>query len=139
MEDVVWVLGHGPVVIHKQFRIDVHRCVGKLQLNGALLPGNVYAATRIIFETCEHYYYIYTKYMNQTIGNMIVEHLHSIFENAIVPVQSSYRIHAVYKKDRKVLVGHLDVCIVEEETKLCTLVCNCIYDVVHDKKVILYS
>lgn len=75
--EYVWILGHGPVLIDKQFLLDVTR-LKNITLNSIPLPSNKYAATYLLFLTGRQYY-AYSRYANQTMGNMIMKKVQESF------------------------------------------------------------
>lgn len=98
VQQFVWIVGHGPVLVHKQFCVDIHRN-SRFRLNGRLLPNDVYSAVRDIYETCNIHYYQYTKWMNQSMGNLMVQELHRLFVDVcIVPIQNTYSVCGVYDR-----------------------------------------
>lgn len=67
---MIWVIGKGLVSIDKQFILDCPRI--PMYLNNEVLPNQKVAIERLL--DCK-YAHTYFKYMNQTLGNMIIEHL----------------------------------------------------------------
>jgi len=67
---MMWVIGKGLVSIDKQFILDCERI--PMYLNNEVLPNQKVAIERLL--DCK-YAHTYFKYMNQTLGNMMMEHL----------------------------------------------------------------
>lgn len=97
VQQFVWIVGHGPVLVHKQFCVDIGRN-SQYRLNNRPLSNDMYDAVREIYETCGIHYYQYTKWINQTMGNFMVLKLQSLFteDACIVPVHNTYRVRGVY-------------------------------------------
>lgn len=117
METSLWILGYGPVLVHKQFVLDVPRC--SMRLNGLRVPKNPYDATRLIYDVCGHHYFIYSKMMNQTLGNHMVASLQRITSSYIFPVQRTYQVSALYNKDNLSISATM-VITVDGKRLLCT-------------------
>lgn len=98
VQQFVWIVGHGPVLVHKQFCVDIPRN-RRFRLNGRLLSTDVYTSVQHIYETCNIHYYQYTKWMNQSMGNFMVQELQRLFADVcIVPIPYTYSVYGVYDK-----------------------------------------
>ena len=96
--ETLWVLGIGPILTDAQFAKDIYRRDNKWFLNDMPLPKDPYDALRIIYEDCGTKYYIFTKYINQTMGNMMYEHVKRMHCNApMTQVPKTYVIRAYSK------------------------------------------
>lgn len=126
VQKFVWIVGHGPVLVHKQFCVDIPRN-RRFRLNGRLLSTDVYAAVREIYETCGIHYYQYTKWINQSMGNFMVLKLQSLFteDACIVPVPHTYSVSGVYGDnklkyiDARMLVRIVDYDTIRTTRQLC--------------------
>jgi hypothetical protein len=115
-QQIVWIVGHGPVVVHQQFCVDIRRNA-RFFLNGHRLSTNVYEAVRRLYETCGILYYQYSKYMNQTMGNAMMCHLQNVFSNCyVVPLQHTYYVKAQYTINRRTIHACMTVRLVEYDT-----------------------
>lgn len=134
MEQTVWILGHGPVTIHKQFCLDIPRSRNRFRLNGRVLPPNVYEAIRMLYETCHIQYFQYSKFMNQTLGNLMVFHLQKLYwDNIVVPSHSTYRIDAIYTSFVKHIKATMEVKLYTEDlVHVATVRCFSVYDIIRD-------
>ena len=98
VQEFVWIVGHGPVLVHRQFCIDIVRQL-RVSLNGHRLSPDLYCAVQRIYETCGVHYYQYTKWLNQSMGNFMVEQVQRAFgDHCVVPEQQTYQLHAHYKE-----------------------------------------
>ena len=108
-QEQLWIVGHGMITTYRQFRTDIQRA-RRMTINGRHLPPDVYAAVLILYETCGIRYYQYTKYMNQTMGNLIMFRLLQIYGDMIlVPDSRSYTISACYTPVEQSIVSTLTV------------------------------
>ena len=97
------------MVVHKQFVLDVPRC--RMRLNGFRVPKNPYDATRLLYDVCGHHYFIYSKMMNQTLGNHMVQTLQRITSSYIFPVQRTYEVSAIYNKERLSISATMEITV----------------------------
>lgn len=108
-QEQLWIVGHGMITTYRQFRTDIQRA-RRMTINGRHLPPDVYAAVLILYETCGIRYYQYTKYMNQTMGNLTMDRLLQIYGDMIlVPDSRSYTISAYYTPVEQSIVSTLTV------------------------------
>jgi len=125
MEHIVWILGHGPVTIDKQFLLDIPRSKSVFTINGMPLPNNVFEAVRMLYDICHIQYFIYTKYMNQTMGNLMILYLQKIYPvetYTIVPYRNTYRVDAYYTESVRKIVGKMICRVLEDHPDiLCVL------------------
>ena len=42
MIESIWIIGIGPVLVHKQFKLDLHRLYPAITFNNTVLPKNIY-------------------------------------------------------------------------------------------------
>ena len=109
--DSIWIMSYGPVLVDKQFIVDIPRLHPRVSLNENTLSNNVYNSLQYIYDICGIHYYMYTKYLNQTMGNMMIQYIQSIINLAIhiVPIHKSYIVEGVYKQVEKYIKGYLFV------------------------------
>lgn len=139
MERRIWILGHGPVVIHRQFELDVPRSKGRFKLNNTILSDNVFTATRLVYDTCDIHYYQYTKYMNQTMGNWMVMYLQRIYNDVLIhPCHDTYIIRACYTEVDKYISAQIIVRLVGI-VSVRRVRCACTYDIVKHNYVVNLS
>ena len=100
-DQTIWILGYGRVTISKQFSLDLVR-IPNLTINGIPLPQNIYQATRLLYDICDIHYYHYSKYMNQTLGNMMISYIQKMYKCHIIGVSQTYEVHAVYGDTKKI-------------------------------------
>ena len=72
----LWILGHGRILVDGQFLVDYSRL--QLFLDDRPMPKCVRDGTKLLFERLGSDYYVFTKYMNQTLGNMCFETLRKL-------------------------------------------------------------
>lgn len=115
-QQIVWIVGHGPVVVHHQFCVDIRRNA-RFFLNGQRLPTDVYEAVRRLYETCGIHYYQYSKYMSQIMGSTMMCHLQRLFCNCyVVPLQHTFYIKAQYTSNRRSVHAYMVARLVEYES-----------------------
>lgn len=137
MERQIWILGHGPVVIHHQFQLDVPRGKGRFKINDIVLSDNVFSATRLLYTICDIHYYQYTKYMNQTMGNMMVMYLQRIYHGSLIyPCHGTYIIRARYKPHLKDIHAQMIIRLIIENICIRRVRCVCKYDIIKHKFVV---
>ena len=78
----IWLLGYGSLLLHRQFCLDVARI--EMTIDGRPLGRNLYDAARALYECCGRHYYVYSKYLNQTLGNAAVERLMRLTNDHII-------------------------------------------------------
>ncbi len=103
----LWIIGVGPVLYDNHPR---------LLLNDTVLPNNVYDSVRLLYNTCGRHYYRYTKYINQTMGNVIIKHLKTIYpKKHTIALTHSYKVNTYYKPCSKYIDSTLDVKILNTD------------------------
>ena len=72
---------------------------------------------------------MYTKNLNQTMGNMMIQYIQSInLAIHIVPIHKSYIVEGVYKQVEKYIKGYLFVKLYDHRLKYKQMIhCQCIY------------
>ena len=60
--DSIWIMSYGPVLVDKQFIVDIPRLHPRVSLNENTLSNNVYNSLQYIYDICGIHYYMYTKY-----------------------------------------------------------------------------
>lgn len=139
MERRIWILGHGPVVIHRQFELDIPRSKGRFKLNNTILSDNVFTATRLVYDTCDIHYYQYTKYINQTMGNWMVMYLQRIYNDVLIhPCHDTFIIRACYTEVDKYISAQMIVRLVGTAS-VRRVRCTCTYDIIKHNHVINLS
>ena len=134
----LWIIGVGPVLYDNQFATDLPRLYPRLLLNDTVLPNNVYDSVRLLYNTCGRHYYRYTKYINQTMGNVIIKHLKSIYPNKhTIALTHTYKVNAYYKPCSKYIDSTLDVKILNTDLSYDHIIrCKCKYDL-EDSRVLM--
>lgn len=96
-EITLWILGLGPVIVNKQFVNDIGRREVNWYLNGHTIPKDPRQALQRLYEDCGEKYYLFSKYMNQTLGNMMYEHIKRMHwqHGHILQVKNTYVISAI--------------------------------------------
>ena len=96
-EITLWILGLGPVIVNNQFVKDIGRRQVNWYLNGHCIPKEPRKALQRVYEDCGDKYYLFTKYINQTLGNMMYEHIKRMYwqHGHICQVSNSYVISAI--------------------------------------------
>lgn len=93
MEQNIWILGEGPCVVHKQFLTDYKRI--PMYIDGNPMPKDPREGVRLLIEKTGRDYYMYTKYMNQTVGNMSMEVVKGMYPNLhLIQMKNSFHIKA---------------------------------------------
>jgi hypothetical protein len=80
----IWILGHGKILVHSQFLVDYKRLC--LWFNNRKMPLDVRDGTRLLYEETGDSYYAFTKYLNQTVGNLCFETLYKLTSDAHLTV-----------------------------------------------------
>ncbi len=134
----IWIVGVGPVLYDKQFATDLPRLYPRQSLNDTILPMDVYDSIRLIYEVCGTQYYRYTKYINQTMGNVIIKHLKSIYPNKhTIALTHTYKVNAYYKPCSKYINATLDANILNMDLSYDhTISCKCKYNL-EDSRVLM--
>lgn len=90
----LWVLPYGPLLVDKQFVVDYNRL--KLHFDNELMSMDIRVGVRRLYEVLGSQYYTYTRFMNQTMGNMGLQMLRNItIERHLIPVSSSFRVYGL--------------------------------------------
>lgn len=90
-ETYVWILGVGRLLFDKQFTLDINR-MRHITINGLRVRSNMYDVARYLYHATKHRYFLYSKYMNQGIGNAMVYELQRRLDDLIVPEQKSLQM-----------------------------------------------
>lgn len=91
----VWIMGLGPLIVHPQFVKDIARRSVPWYINNIPIPKDVNDAILLIYQQMGSRYYLVTKYMNQTMGNMMYHHVHRMHWHGIIrQVPDTYIIKA---------------------------------------------
>ena len=93
----LWVLGYGPLLVDSQFVVDYRRL--RMLFDGHPMPPDTREGVRLLYDTVGRQYYVYTKYMNQTLGNygyMIIRQIYSYPH--MIANMPSIRIHGFSNK-----------------------------------------
>jgi hypothetical protein len=90
-ETYVWILGVGRLLFDKQFTLDINR-MRHITINGLRVRSNMHDVARYLYHATKHRYFLYSKYMNQGIGNVVVQELQCLLDLLVVPVQKSLRM-----------------------------------------------
>ena len=80
----VWVMPIGPLTVHPQFVKDIERRSVEWYINDISIPKDVNDALQLLYEQCGNHFYMVTKYMNQTMGNMMYSHIHRMHWHGII-------------------------------------------------------
>ena len=108
--EYVWILGEGPVVMDKQFLLDIER-LPFVYLNNRLLPKNKYQASKELFHTGP-LYYSFSKFGNQTMGNMAYACVQKIFSSEDYYISLEPYSMRIYLDSRENTVrGVMTICI----------------------------
>ena len=90
--ELLWVIPYGPLIVDKQFVVDYNRL--KLRFDNEFMDTDIRLGVRRLYEVLGSQYYIYTKFMNQTMGNMGLQMLRNItIEQHLIPISSSFRVY----------------------------------------------
>lgn len=136
--DSLWIMAYGPVIVNKQFIVDIPRLHPRVTLNKNTLSNNVYKSLQHLYDICGIHYYMYTKYMNQTIGNMMVDYIRCLeMASHIVPIHKSYRVEGVYKQVEKYVKGHVFIKLYDNQLNYKRMIqCQCIYSISDNRTLI---
>lgn len=105
-----WILGLGPVIVDEQFIKDIGRRSVHWYLNSNPLSKNPMKALLRIYEDCGNKYYQFTRYISQTMGNMMYSHVHQMHWKGVMMQQpDTYVIRAYTKPNRVYASIHLDL------------------------------
>ena len=95
----VWIMGLGPLLVHPQFVKDIGRRSIPWYINNIPVPKDVNDAIELIYQQVGTRYYLITKYMNQTMGNMMYHHVHRMHWKGIIrQIPNTYIIKANMQK-----------------------------------------
>lgn len=97
MEEItLWIMGLGPVVVNHQFVKDISRRNVHWTIDDTDVPLDPRDALQLLYEYCGNKYYLFSKYMNQTMGNMMFEHVRQMHWRGVIrQVRDSYIIDAL--------------------------------------------
>jgi len=122
-EITLWILGLGPVIVHQQFVKDIYRREVNWYLNGHCIPKDPRKALQRIYEDCGDKYYIFTKYINQTMGNMMYDHVKRMHWQAhVIPVKNTYVISAL-SNDQNVIKAKIHFDLFDSQLKRSNTIC----------------
>lgn len=88
----VWVLGKGACLTDGQFLLDYRRL--RLTLDGARLPDDPREGVRRLYHACGADYFMFTKFMNQTVPNMGLLALQRLHSAHLIPEQRTLSVSA---------------------------------------------
>ena len=99
MEEItLWIMGLGPVVVNHQFVKDIYRRNIHWTIDDIDIPLDPRDALELLYDYCGNKYYLFSKYMNQTMGNMMFEHVRQMHWRGVIrQVRDSYIIDALTK------------------------------------------
>ena len=98
----MWIIGEGPCVVHKQFLTDYKRI--PMYIDGVRMPDDAREGVRLLMEKVGKLYYMYTKYMNQTVGNMSMEVVKTMYPHLhLVQMKNSFQIKAETQKEHTIV------------------------------------
>lgn len=138
-DEMIWILGYGKLPISKQFCVDVSR-IQTMSVNGHSLGTSVYEAVQLLYETCGMHYYHYAKYMNQTMGNIIVMFLQRVTKLYIVPYMHTYNVSSWYSEDTKYIRARLITRACDDNLSIMeTFICTFTYDIINNTKTLFVT
>ena len=113
-----WILGLGPVIVDDQFIKDIGRRSVHWYLNNKPLSKDPRDALLRIYENCGNKYYQFTKYISQTMGNMMYSHVHQMhWKGTMMQRPDTYIIRAYTNPNRVYASIHLD--LYDEQLRRC--------------------
>jgi len=134
--ETLWVLGIGPILTASQFVKDIHRRDTRWYLDDRPIPKDPYEALRIIYEDCGTKYYMFTKYINQTLGNMMYEHVRRMHcSKPMTQVPGTYVIRAYsspYRIVARIEFQHFDTSLKPDGI----IYAQCMVDIENDQTLI---
>lgn len=123
-EITVWILGLGPVLVHQQFIKDISRRQVNWYLNGHCIPTEPRTALQRIYEDCGDKYYIFSKYINQTMGNMMYDHIKRMhWQGHVIPVKNTYIISAISNQQENSIKAKIHFDLFDLEFKRSNTIC----------------
>jgi len=121
-ERTLWIMGLGPVVVHKQFTKDIGRRNVDWYINNKAIPWDKRDALLLVYEECGDKYFIISKYLSQTMGNMMYEHVSRMHWNGpIVPIRDTYIIKA-YSKTYHRVHASIDLNLLDHKLRPCATI-----------------
>jgi len=141
IQQSVWIVGHGMLISHHQFCVDVPR-LPEAWINGRRLPRDMYDALLMLYEECDMHYYQYTKYLNQTMGNLSMDYVHRVFDGmCIVPDSTSYSVTATCTDRARNIKSKIVALVYDNCTMFYarSLRIECTYDIQGDSIVVRVS
>lgn len=126
----IWILGYGLITISKQFYVDLPRIQG-MTINNIPLTSNIYIATRLLYDICGIHYYHYSRYMNQTLGNLMIFYMKKMYSDLhLIPEKNTYEVQAWYKLNRMVIRAAMRVKLYNSDlSEINTIRISCVYNV----------
>lgn len=120
MEEItLWIMGLGPVVVNQQFIKDISRRNVHWTLDNTDIPLDPRDALELLYDQCHNKYYIFSKYINQTMGNMMFEHVKKMhWKGNITQVRNSYIIDA-FTKPSNVIYAQILFDLYDNSLKRC--------------------
>lgn len=116
-ETTIWIIGLGPLVVHKQFIKDISRRNVIWTIDGIHIPLNPRDALLLLYERCSTKYFMFSKYMNQTLGNMMYEHVRNMYwKHHLKHVFKSFVLHA-YTSPRPCVKGKIEFILYDKHFK----------------------
>ena len=117
MEITLWVLGTGPLVVHKQFVRDISRRRQDWYLNDTPIPRNARAALLLLYEQCSIDYFIYSKYINQTMGNMMFDHVRRLHWNDYMRAAPGSYVIKAYTGNKRLITAAILFILYDENRR----------------------
>jgi len=119
METSIWIVGVGPVLVNRQFLVDIGRRRVDWYLNGRTIPKDPRDALLLLYEYCGDKYYLFSKYINQTMGNLMYIHVQRMhWSGTMSQVPDTYKVYAFSNK-KNMIKAHLDLDLFDENLKRC--------------------
>ena len=113
-----WILGLGPVIVDDQFIKDIGRRSVHWYLNNKPLSKDPRDALLRIYENCGNKYYQFTKYISQTMGNMMYSHVKQMhWKGTMMQQPNTYVIRAYTKPNHVYASIHFD--LYDEQLRRC--------------------
>ncbi len=119
MEITLWVLGTGPLVVHKQFVRDIGRRRQDWYLDNTPIPRDARSALLLLYEQCDIDYFIYSKYINQTMGNMMFDHVKRLHWNDYIRARPGSYVIRAYTRNKRLITAAIEFVLYDENTRRC--------------------
>jgi len=94
-----------------------------------LLPKNVYRAVKILYDICGIYYFHYTRFLNQTMGNLMILHVQKLYCQHIVPKQNTYVVRAVFGTLKQIHASIVVKLFTDDLVFISTIKITCVHDI----------